>query len=321
MHRLTVWKNPCLAGLLGGLWLLLTAGAASAAAATPFKMNLDEFERARKTMALPNGMTAGYAEFGPRNGTPVVLVHGFTDSVRDWLPLIPELDKSFHVILVDLRGHGKSSKPECCYTRLDMAYDIKLLLDVLKVPDADMVGHSLGSLVVQSFAEYWPKRTRHVVLIASTAGAHPSCPAPAGDATMDLGAFRRSLDALEDPLDPDSKFMKDWWWSPTPVDEAFMRRERQDAAAMPIGVWRAIYDQGLHGVNDQLQSTLPWLTAPTLLIWGEKDQIFGPKDRCSLKAALPKATVKVFDGLGHNPLWEDPVAVARVLNEFLDAKH
>ena len=52
MHRLTVWKNPCLAGLLGGLWLLLTAGAASAAAATPFKMNLDEFERARKTMAL-----------------------------------------------------------------------------------------------------------------------------------------------------------------------------------------------------------------------------------------------------------------------------
>jgi len=66
--------------------------------------------------------------------------------------------------IVDIRGHGRSSKPECCYGRLDFAYDIKLLLDALEVQQADLVGHSLGSIITQTFAEYWPERTRRVVL-------------------------------------------------------------------------------------------------------------------------------------------------------------
>jgi pimeloyl-ACP methyl ester carboxylesterase len=40
--------------------------------------------------------------------------------------------------------------------------------------------------------------------------------------------------------------------------------------------------------------------------------------RQTLREALPSATVKVFDGLGHNPFWEDPQAVADVINKFLD---
>jgi len=46
------------------------------------------------------------------------------------------------LILVDIRGHGRSGKPECCYTRLDFAYDIKLLLDAWACSVRDVVGHS-----------------------------------------------------------------------------------------------------------------------------------------------------------------------------------
>jgi pimeloyl-ACP methyl ester carboxylesterase len=67
-----------------------------------------------------------------------------------------------------------------------------------------------------------------------------------------------------------------------------------------------------------LQGTLPRLKAPTLLIWGSKDPIMEPEVRQSLRDALPDAKVKVFEGLGHNPFWEDPRGVADVINAFLD---
>ena len=66
-----------------------------------------------------------------------------------------------------------------------------------------------------------------------------------------------------------------------------------------------------------LQGTLPRLKAPTLLIWGSKDPIMEEDVRQSLRNALPNAQVKIFDGLGHNPFWEDPRAVAETVNAFL----
>jgi pimeloyl-ACP methyl ester carboxylesterase len=59
------------------------------------------------------------------------------------------------------------------------------------------------------------------------------------------------------------------------------------------------------------------LRAPTLLIWGSKDPIMEEPVRRTLRRGLPNAEVKVFEGLGHNPFWEDPQAVATVINAFL----
>jgi len=289
--------------------LALVAGAAPATTPT---LDLDAFDGLKHTVALPNGMTLGLIEMGPKTGRPVVLIHGYTDSARDWAPLVPSLDKNLHLILVDIRGHGASSKPECCYDRIDFAYDIKLLLDTLGIERADIVGHSLGSIIAQTFAEYWPERTAKLVLVSSTGGERASCPRTTP--TMD---FKSGILKLKDPIDPDSPWMIEWWSSPTPVPEEFIRRQRVDSAHMPVKVWLAVLEQGLTGSD--LQATLPKITAPTLLIWGDKDPIFGPADRCSLIAGLPAAKVKIFEGLGHNAFWEQPAAFARVLEDFLRA--
>jgi pimeloyl-ACP methyl ester carboxylesterase len=300
-----------------GLALCLAVGLASPAvlaappAPPPLKINLDTFDALKKTIALPNGETLAYVEMGDPAGKPVVLIHGYTDNARDWAPLIPYLSKSDRLIMVDIRGHGASSKPECCYTRLDFAYDIKLLLDALHIDKADIVGHSLGSIITQTFAEYWPERTRRVVLIASTGGPRPGAPPakPAFD-------FTSEIRKLKEPIDPDSPFMIAWWDSPTPVNPDFIRRQRKDAAGIPLRVWLAVLDQGLTGAD--LQATLPRLKAPTLLIWGSADPIMGEDVRATLREALPAAQVKIFPGLGHNPFWEDPQGVADAVNGFLD---
>ncbi len=288
--------------------VLLSARVAAGVAA--MQVDLRPLDAARRTVALPDGITLAYVQLGDPRGVPVVLIHGYTDSDLDWAPLVPYLSKDFRLIIVDLRGHGASSKPECCYTRLDFAYDVKLLLDALGIARADIVGHSLGSMVAQTFAEYWPQRTRRVVLISSTGGpppgSHPRKP------EFDYGAAIRRL---HEPIDPDSAFMKEWWASPQPVDPQFLRRQRRNAAAIPLQVWLAVLDQGL--ANADLRQTLPRLRAPVLLIWGSADPIMEPPVRRTLRQALPHAKVVIFPGLGHNPFWEDPRACAAVINEFL----
>jgi pimeloyl-ACP methyl ester carboxylesterase len=292
------------------LLLLLPGAAAAAAAAAPAKIDLDSWDSHKQTVALPNGETLAYVPWGNPAGRPVVLIHGYTDNARDWVPLIPYLSPQLRLIVVDIRGHGASSKPECCYTRLDFAYDIKLLLDALNIERADIVGHSLGSIIAQTFAEFWPERTDRVVLISSTGGQPPGAPPhkPAFD-------YAAAIRALKEPIDPDSEFMIAWWSSPTPVDADFLRRQRRDAAGIPLRVWLAVLDQGLLGAD--LQKTLPKLTAPTLLIWGSKDPIMPEEERRTLRDALPHAQVRVFEGLGHNPFWEDPKGVAAAINPFL----
>ena len=293
----------------------LGAAAPGLVAPPPLKVDLNAFDAMKRTIALPNGEVIAYIDTGNPTGPPVVLIHGYTDSARDWVPILPYLSKRFRLLLVDIRGHGKSSKPECCYTRIDFAYDVKLLLDALSIGKADIVGHSLGSIIAQTFAEYWPERTRRVVLISSTGGRPPDSSAPP---QFDFAAEIRKL---KEPIDPDSPFMIAWWDSPTPVDPDFIRRQRQDSAAIPLKVWLAVLDQGLATSTQyaDLQSTLPRLKAPTLLIWGGNDPIMEPPVRKTLMDALPTAQVKVFEGLGHNPFWENPDAVARVINTFLGA--
>jgi pimeloyl-ACP methyl ester carboxylesterase len=297
--------------------VLISQSTAFAAPSPPPKIDLDAFDALKKTMALPNGESLAYIEMGNLSGPSVVMIHGYTDSARDWVPMLPYVSKRFHLILVDIRGHGQSSKPECCYTRLDFAYDIKLLLDALHVQKADLVGHSLGTIIVQTFAEYWPERTGRIVLISSTGGMPPDAhqKPPEFD-------FIREIRNLKEPIEADSPFMIAWWSSPTPVDPDFISRQRKDAAAIPLRVWLAVLDQTLSDMHDyaDLQRTLPRLKAPTLLVWGSKDPIMEEPMRKSLRDALPNAQVKVFDGLGHNPFWEDPAGVAQVINVFLATK-
>jgi pimeloyl-ACP methyl ester carboxylesterase len=302
--------KSALKSVLLGVFGSLLCAVGTAADPPPLKMNLDEFDGLKKVVLLPNSEHLAYIDMGDPNGPPVVLIHGYTDNARDWVPLIPYLSKRYRLIVVDIRGHGRSDKPECCYARIDFAYDIKLLLDTLHIPKADVVGHSLGSMITQVLAEQWPQRVRKVVLISSTGGPPPgSMPkAPKFDYAVEIRKLR-------EPIDPDSPFMVAWWDSPKPVNPDFIRRQRRDAANIPLAVWLAVLDQGATVAD--LQRDLPKLTAPALLLWGSDDPIMEEEGRQSLRAALPSAKVEVFKGLGHNPFWEDPQAVAAAINGFL----
>lgn len=298
----------------------MAAGMAAAMPAVPTAAPRAEtpaqFDDARRTVSLPDGIDLAFIAIGPRDGRPVILVHGYTDSARDWFPALWAFSPRDRLIIVDLRGHGRSSKPGCCYALVDFAWDIRLLMDHLGLKRADLVGHSLGSLIVQVFAENWPDRVKHVVLVSSTGGP-AAAPTPRERAERRAAFdFRTPISRLRDPIDPDSAFMRAWWSSPTPVDPDFIRRQRVDSAHIPAAVWLAVLDQGLTGFDPQ--PGLARLKAACLLIWGEKDPIMPPEVRRTLIAALPGAQVAIYPGLGHNPFWEQPRAVVGRIDRFLD---
>jgi pimeloyl-ACP methyl ester carboxylesterase len=293
--------------LLGALAMIcipaLVAGQGSITLA-----DLDRYDAQKTRVTLANGQSLGLIDLGPRDAAPVVLIHGYTDSSRDWAPLAPLLSSKFRLLIVDLRGHGIAAKPECCYTRFDFAYDLKLLLDQLNIRAAHIVGHSLGSLVAQTFAESWPSATRHLILIASTGTYFGTAEAPTD--------WLEPLAQLEDPIDPGSAFMREWWQESTRINpEFFVSRQRRDAAAIPANVWRAIADQSFTGVD--LAFMLPRIKAPTLLIWGDKDSLVTTAGRDALRNGIARSQSRTFASLGHDLFWENPQAVAAVMVDFL----
>jgi pimeloyl-ACP methyl ester carboxylesterase len=274
---------------------------------------LDRFDAAKHSVVLNDGVTLAYLDVGAPGAPPMVLIHGYTDSARDWAPIEPFLANKFRLIIVDLRGHGASSKPDCCYTRFDFAYDIKLLLDALHIEAADIVGHSLGSLVAQTFAELWPASTQRLVLISSTGTSFG--PDVASTETR-LPSWLEDVEQLQDPIDPDSAFMSNWWHVSISVNpDFFSGKQRRDAAAIPARVWRAIADQSLLGVD--LRRMLPRIRARTLLIWGGRDALASDAGRAALRTGIAHAEVRTFHSLGHDLFWENPPMIATAMIDFL----
>jgi pimeloyl-ACP methyl ester carboxylesterase len=114
-----------------------------------------------------NGMKMYYEIRG--KGEPVVLLHGAFMAITDeWNDLAVELAKTRKVIAVEMQGHGRTADIDRDMTYENLADDVAVLLDHLKIPSADVIGYSLGGGVAMQTAIRHPDRVRKVVSISST---------------------------------------------------------------------------------------------------------------------------------------------------------
>jgi pimeloyl-ACP methyl ester carboxylesterase len=283
----------------------LLAGLPIAAAAQAQPLGQLDWTRAKKAERLPNGLTLHYVEAGDPAGKPLLLLHGWTDTSRSWSLLLPQLSK-YRLIIPDLRGHGGSDKPECCYAIGDFAHDIRLLLDAKGIERVSTSGHSLGSFIAQRLAFDHPERIERLVLIGSTASPAFMPGDPLWNEVMKLG----------DKIDPEAPFIREWVGGPTPIDPAFLAAVRPETAAVPRYVWRGVAREV---VTTELARAAETITAPTMIVWGDKDPLFGAEMQAGLRAALPHAVFHAFQGLGHNTHWEAPQAIGELIADFIDS--
>ncbi|MFT7221006.1 MAG: pimeloyl-ACP methyl ester carboxylesterase [Candidatus Azotimanducaceae bacterium] len=113
--------------------------------------------------ALTNDIKIAYLERAG-GSTPLVLLHGITESSRSFEHLLPSISAHCHVYALDLRGHGDSSKPDELYQTEAYAADvIGFITEVIKEPVL-LAGHSLGGLVTVQVAASAPQLTQRILL-------------------------------------------------------------------------------------------------------------------------------------------------------------
>jgi pimeloyl-ACP methyl ester carboxylesterase len=257
---------------------------------------------------LAHGLDIAYVELGPPTAPPLLLIHGFTDSSRAWSTMAPHLARRYRLIIPDLRGHGASAVPDCCYALSDFAHDLIGLLDALAIPRAHIAGHSLGGMIAQVLAYQHAERMAKLVLMGTTLS-----PASAG-AGRD-GWLWQEVPGLPEPIDPDGAFMRAWFANPRPVDPDFLAHEMREAAAIPKRVWLTVMYEI---AASEFGRFTPEIVAPALILHGTADPFFGAEAEAALAAALPSARRVAFEGAGHNMHWEAPQEVAKTIGDFLD---
>lgn len=269
--------------------------------APPAPIALDE-----RHVTLANGVRVAYVAQGDPRGTPLLLLHGYLDSWRSFESLLPHLPPSIRVYALSLRGHGTSDKPPSDYTPHDLARDAALFLDAVGAKRAIVAGHSMGSFVAQRLALDAPARVEALVLIGSftTLAGHAAFEAFWNDALADLRdpidrqlAHDFQVSTIVKPLPPERLAIL--------VDETLLA---------PAHVWRAAM-RGLMSADHRRE--LAAIDKPTLVVWGDRDQLFDRAEQQRLLAAIPRSRLVVVPGVGHATHWEDPERVAREIAAFV----
>ena len=230
----------------------------------------------------------------------VVFVHGAGMDHTVWaLPARYFARQGFRVAAVDLPGHGRSEGPP--YDRIDdIAAWLGQVLDVLAIPTAAVVGHSMGSLVAYRFASTMPDRCRAMALLGTSA------PMPVTDPL--LNAARDNHHAAIDMANTWSHSTGTLGSNPNPGVWMLTVGERLLERSAP-GVFHAdLTACNTFGANAAEAS----IQCPVLVIAGNDDMMTPARAGLDVAQSLPDARVVRLEGCGHAMLNERP-------NEVLDA--
>ena len=229
-----------------------------------------------------------------------------TDNSRSWSLIVDQFADRYRVIMPDQRGHGDSGKPDQrMYLPSDYAADLAALMEAKGLEKAHLVGHSLGSMILQTFAVNYPEKAAKIVLVASAPVTFDSLGRDLYDAAVAFGSNQ-----------PDDDFMAAWYDNPNPVNEDFLKREMAESKKIPPQAWRAI-TKGAAAFN--LEPFMDELKAPTLILWGDLDGFFGLEAQEALRKSIPQAQFIAYEKTGHNIQWEIPEKMAADIIKFLES--
>jgi pimeloyl-ACP methyl ester carboxylesterase len=261
---------------------------------------------ALKSIKLQSGVRLEYAEQGSTTGTPVIFLHGYTDSWQSFNQVLPLLPESIHAYAISQRGHGASDQPVVGYTPDDFALDVADFMRELDINSAIIVGHSMGATVAQRFALDYPYMAKALVLV----GAFASFTTNAG-----IAELRSIVDRIEDPVDSGFvyEFQKSTLFKPIPPQA--LQTYVNESKKLPARVWKAVATEAL---SVDYSKALENLSMPTLIMWGDKDIFCPESDQYILAKAIRKSTLLLHEGVGHAIHWEDPERFTSNLLSFIN---
>jgi pimeloyl-ACP methyl ester carboxylesterase len=259
-------------------------------------------------------LTAGH-------GTPLILLHGYTQTSRMWKPIIPRLAENFMVIAPDLPGIGDSGIPTDGLDMKTAAVRIHALAKSLGVANARIVGHDIGLMVAYAYAAQFPAEVEKLVVMDAF------LPGVAGWETVynnpGIWHFRFNGPTPEALVSGRERTYFEHFWNDFAADKrrsipeadriaytaAYARPGRMHAG------W-AYFVSFQQAAKDFAQLSRTKLTMPVLAIGGEQanGELLGQQ----MKLVASNVTVAVLKDTGHWVLEERPKETTDALVKFLE---
>ncbi len=253
------------------------------------------------------------------NAESIILLHGFSANKDNWIRFTKALDSKYHVIAVDLAGHGDSDKSLATdYDLIKQAERLDAFVNTLGISQFHIAGNSMGGAISAIYSIKHPEKLKSLTLIdaAGVDGTQPS-------------EFYQALAKGNNPLiatDNESfEFRMNFTMSqppflPWPLRPAFYR---QTMARIDIN--EKIFSDMLatklrlkdSNFPASIQKFITEQQLPTLIMWGKEDRVLDVSAAAAFKLLIPTASIHIFDDTGHLPMVEIPNESAEVYQQFL----
>ena len=256
-----------------------------------------------------DGVRLHYRESGRRNGPPVLMIQGLGADKHLWDLQRIALAPWYHTIALDNRSAGRSDKPYGVYSLEQMADDAIAVLDDVGVERAHVVGASMGGAITQIIALRHPERVRSLTLACTACEHHAwrrELLAEWADIAQTRGMGAMTAQAARWVIGPRS----------------FRRLTPAVGWMGPLALTRpphAFVGQvaGILSIDDHLQSMLPGIDVPTLVIVGNQDILTPRGDSEHLADLIPTAELVVVSGAAHGIMIEHATTFNSNLLDFL----
>lgn len=249
--------------------------------------------RADQSGLVPvNGVRMYYAVFNEHGGRPVILLHGGLGSSDDWGFETPLLAKTHEVIVVDSRGHGRSTMSSQPLSYELMGSDVLALMDYLNITRASIVGWSDGGNVGLLLAIHHPDRIDKLFAFGAnySVSLYPSKPLDPVMAALGARYVARA--------EADYRRL-----SPTPNGFPALL-----AALKPMDATEP----------EIKPAELATIKAPTVIADGQYEQFITRKETVTLAHLIPGARLVIIPDVSHGGPLQDPVAFHRAVATLLD---
>lgn len=259
--------------------------------------------------AVCNGVQISYDDNGMNTPTPpIVFLHGHGLNRSMWERQKLALRGTHRVLTYDLRGHGRSEKPPTGYSRDVEVADLADLLEHTRIPKAHLVGLSRGAGIALGFAAAHPDKTASIIAMGAGYDFPRLMPDFADQRLQTMATLRaEGLRAAKD------------YWADLPIFASV--RDNEDAADWAEDM--LLTYTGAHWLDQNppqdasLANIAGKITAPTLLLVGEKDLSGYHACADELAAKIEGAEKMVVPGVGHLMAIEDTEAVTEHISAFL----
>src|SRR5580692_3261820 len=254
-------------------------------------------------------------------GPVVLLIHGYAENSDSWAPLAQDLMKDHTVIVPDLRGIGRSSKPSGSYDKKTQAGDIRAVVTALGYDRSLVVAHDIGNMVAYAYAASYPEKVeRLAVMDAPIPGIEPWSEILQNPGVWHFNFHGPDAERLVEGRERIyfDRIWNDFTGNPSEPDEA-TRKFFAATYAQPGGM-RAGFAQFAAFFQDAKDDKIfeqTKLTMPVLAVGGEKS--FGPLQAVIMRHVATDVREAVVAGSGHWLMEERPTETVALIRGFLDA--